>query len=502
VIRAASGPVSGKWGLTPLLVAFLAGVAAVGAFAPFEQWWLAPVAMAVLVHLWLRASQPRAAFVLGWSFGLGFFLAGVSWVFVSMHRFGGMPAALAALATLLFCAFLALFPALVGALQSRAPLAPAARALLVIPALWTLAEWLRSWVFTGFPWLGMGYAMTDGPLAGYAPLAGVHGISLLVALGAGLLWCAAHSSRRAWAAGALAALVLAGGALRGIAWTDAAQTPVSISLLQGNIPQELKFDPARFARTVNTYGRLAEGSRARLIVLPETALPRFLDQIDPASLAGLDAIARRNAGDLLLGVPLRTAPGTYFNSVVSLGQSPAQAYHKVHLVPFGEFIPPGFAWINRVLAFPLADFSRGPASQRPLALAGERVAINVCYEDAFGDEIRRQLPEATLLVNVSNVAWFGDSWAPAQHLQIGRMRSLETGRMLLAATNSGVTAVIGADGRVLARLAPFTEGRLDFSARGHTGATPYVRFGDALALGACLLLLASAFVLARRQSKR
>ncbi len=500
--RAASGPVSGKWGLTPLLVAFIAGVAAVGAFAPFGHWWLAPVALASVVHLWLRASPPRAAFIVGWSFGLGFFLAGVSWVFVSMHRFGGMPAALAALATLLFCAFLALFPALVGGFQARVPLPPAARAILVIPALWALTEWLRGWVFTGFPWLGIGYAMTDGPFAGYAPIAGVHAVSLLVAVSAGLLWCTAYSSRRALAASALGVLVLAGGALREIAWSEAAATPVSVSLLQGNIAQELKFDPARFARTVNTYAHLAEGSRARLIVLPETALPRFLDQIDPAALAGLDAIARRNAGDLLLGVPLRTAPDTYFNSVISLGQSPRQAYHKVHLVPFGEFIPPGFAWINRVLAFPLADFTRGPASQRPLALAGERVAINVCYEDAFGEEIRRQLPEATLLVNVSNVAWFGDSWAPAQHLQIGRMRSLETGRMLLAATNSGVTAVIGADGRVLAQLAPFTEGRLDFSARGHTGATPYVRFGDALALGACLLLLAAAAVLARRRSKR
>ncbi|OGA19455.1 MAG: apolipoprotein N-acyltransferase, partial [Betaproteobacteria bacterium RIFCSPLOWO2_02_FULL_66_14] len=211
---------------------------------------------------------------------------------------------------------------------------------------------------------------------------------------------------------------------------------------------------------------------------------------------------RRNGGDLLLGVPVRTSPGAYFNSMISLGSSPRQIYHKVHLVPFGEFIPQGFAWVNRLLAFPLSDFSRGPADQAPLALAGERIAVNVCYEDAFGDEIRRQLPEATLLVNASNVAWFGDSIAPAQHLQIARMRSLETSRMLLAATNSGVTAVIDRDARVLSQLPQFVEGRLDASVRGYSGVTPYVRFGDAPALLACMLLLGGALVVARRRSRR
>ncbi len=488
--------------MIPLFAAFLAGAAAVPGFSPFDLFPLALAALAVLIHLWLRAPAPRAAFWLGFAFGLGFFLAGVSWVYISMHRFGGMPAALAALATLLFCAFLALFPALAGALQARLRIAPALRAALVIPALWTLVEWLRSWILTGFPWLTIGYAAIEWPLAGYAPVAGVHAVSLACLASAGLAWCVACGHARWRAAAALALIVGGGAALRAPEWSAPAGEPLSVSLLQGNVAQDLKFDPARYARTLETYARLAGESRARLIVLPETALPRFLDLVEPGDLARLEAIAKSNRGDLLLGVPVRTAPGSYFNSVVSLGSAPRQAYHKVHLVPFGEFIPPGFGWINAVLAFPLSDFSRGSAEQQPLAVAGQRVAVNICYEDAFGAEIRRQLPAATLLVNVSNVAWFGDSIAPAQHLQIARMRSLETGRMLLAATNSGVTAVIDRDARVLAQLPQFAEGRLDITARGYAGATPYVRFGDALALGACLLLLAGTLAFARRMPSR
>jgi apolipoprotein N-acyltransferase len=479
--------------LTPIFLSLASGAAAVFGFAPFEVFPVLLVALAVLTHLWVRAERARDAFLTGYLFGLGFFLAGVSWIYVSLHRYGGLPAPLAAFATFLFCALLALFPALAGWLQAKVRAAPAARALLVIPGLWTLAEWVRSWFLTGFPWLSAGYAAIDWPLAGFAPLGGVFLVSLAVVSCAGLLWLMA--TRRSFlAAAALFASVGAGGALLGsIRWTDPEGGPVSVALLQGNIPQDLKFDPARYARTLDTYARLADGSSARLIVLPETAVPRFLDRVDPAYLDRLERVARRNAGDLLLGVPVQAAPAQYFNSVVSLGVSPRQAYHKVHLVPLGEFVPPGFGWIVRALQIPLSDFSRGAQSQRPLAVAGQRVAVNVCYEDAFGAEIARQLPEATLLVNVSNVAWFGDSLAPAQHLQIARMRALETGRMLLAATNSGVTAAIDRDARVIARLPPFTEGRLEAEARGYSGATPYVRLGDWLAVGlAALAVLAFA----------
>jgi apolipoprotein N-acyltransferase len=478
----------------------LAGAATVLGFSPFDFLPAALLGYALLTYAWLRAPGSRAAALAGFWFGLGLFGAGVSWVYVSIHRFGGMPAPLAAFATLAFCAFLALFPALAGALQARARASAATRAVLVIPACWTLIEWIRSWILTGFPWLTAGYAAIDSPLAGFAPIGGVYSLSLATLASAGLLCCVAARQRRWIAAGLFVALGVVGAALKGIVWSEPAGPALTASLLQGNIPQDLKFDPARYARTLDTYARLAEQSRGRLIVMPETAAPRFLDQVEPEFLKKLESIARRNNGDVLLGVPLRTGPKTYFNSVISLGASPPQKYDKTHLVPFGEFIPTGFRWINSILAFPLSDFSRGDPKPAPLRVAGERVAVNICYEDVFGAEIARQLPDATLLVNVSNVAWFGDSLAPRQHLQIARMRTLETGRMLLAATNSGMTAAIATDARVIAELPQFAEGKLEVSAQGYQGVTPYVRFGDWLALGASALAIALAVLLARRAS--
>lgn len=480
-----------------LLVAFLAGAAMVLAYAPFGLLPVALVALAILAHLWITARSARAAAGVGFLFGLGLFLAGVSWVYISLHRFGAMPAPLAALATLAFCAILALYPALAGWAQAKLRAPPALRAALVMPACWTLAEALRATLFTGFPWLTLGSAVVDTPLAGFSPLGGVYGASFATALGAGLLWCVALGQARWAAAAAFAVIGVAGALLRDVQWTVPAGAPFTASVLQGNVPQSLKFDPQRYVRTLETYARLAAGSRARLIVLPETAVPRMLDSVDPAYLARLEAAAKSNGGDLLLGVPVRVAPGEYYNAVLTLGVSPRQLYYKSHLVPFGEFVPPGFGWVVRVLSIPLADFSRGPARPAPLQVAGQRVAASICYEDAYGGELLRQLPQATLLVNLSNVAWFGDSLAPAQHLQIARARALETGRMHLAATNTGLTAAIDRDGRVLRRLPPFTEGRLDVQAQGYAGATPYVRFGDWPALAACVLALVCVALLRR-----
>lgn len=470
------------------VAALLAGALAVLGFSPLDFFPATLAALVLLVHLWMRAPSPRAAFLAGFLFGLGFFLSGVSWVYISLNRFGAMPAPLAAVATLGFCAFLALFPALAGWAQARLPrsnLQP-----LAIPALWVLSEWLRETVLTGFPWLSVGYAAIDSPLAGYAPLGGLFLVSLVTVSSAVLLWLIAANRMRWFAGAAFAAIGVVGAALQAVQWTAPAGNPLSVSLLQGNVPQDLKFDPARYERTLATYARLAGESRARLIVLPETAIPRFLDVIDPGYLTHLKAIAVRNSGDLLLGVPRRPAPETYYNSVISLGASPTASYDKSHLVPFGEFNPPGFGWILRILQIPLADFSRGSREPRPMAVAGEKVAVNICYEDAYGSEIRRQLPEATLLVNVSNVAWFGDSLAPGQHLQIARMRALEAGRMVLTATNTGITAAIAANGAVLRQLPQFAEGRLEIEVRGRSGATPYVRYGDGpvLALAGALLL--------------
>ncbi|HYG55536.1 MAG TPA: apolipoprotein N-acyltransferase, partial [Burkholderiales bacterium] len=292
---------------------------------------------AVLAGLWSSA-MPRRAFGAGFAFGLGLFGVGVSWIYISMNQFGGVPAVFAGIATAAFCAFLALFPACAGWLQARIPAPPAVRVCLLVPAALTLAEWLRSWIFTGFPWLAAGYSATGWPLQGYAPLVGVFGLSFAVFSLAGMLWLVAR--RHFVFLIPVVALFGAGQLLRGVDWTAPQGTPVETALLQGNIPQDLKFTPERYGRTLETYARLAEGTGAKLIVLPETALPRFLDLIDPAYIARLESAARRNAGDILVGVPMRVSGGDYYNSVVSLGTSQRQAYHKVHLVPFGEFVPP------------------------------------------------------------------------------------------------------------------------------------------------------------------
>lgn len=480
---------------------FAAGAAAVLAFAPASFFPAAIAGLAMLVYRWLHAENPRQAFAAGYAFGLGFFGAGVSWVYVSINQFGGMSPPLAAFATLVFCAFLALFPAVAGWLQARVPAGPAARALLVVPACWLLTEWTRGWILTGFPWLSFGYAVLDTPLAGFAPVLGVYGCSLAVLVSAGVVSVAAGTRSIIPALVALSVLFGSGLLLRGMEWSTPAGK-LSTALLQGNVPQATKFDPDRYQQTLDAYAKLAESSRAKLIVLPETAVPRFADRVDPAYFDRLKAAAVKNGGDLLLGIPVRTSPDIYLNSVVSLGVSPVQRYDKSHLVPFGEFNPPGFAWLLRSLSIPLSDFTRGTDRPKPMEVAGARVAISVCYENAFGEEVIRQLPQATLLVNASNVAWFGDSLAPAQHLGIARLRALETGRMHLAATNTGITAAIDRDGRVLARLPQFRHDTLEVEASLYEGETPYVRIGDlgALALAALMLIVAAA--LARVQARR
>ena len=482
------------------MIHFLAGAATVAAFAPVGFQPLALVAFALLIHRWSNAS-PRRSFITGLWFGTGFFLAGVSWVYVSMSEFGGMPAPLAAFATAFFCVFLACFPATAGWLQARIPAPVAVRVCLLIPAAWTLFEWLRGVIFSGFPWLAAGYASVGWPLQGYAALGGVYTLTFLTLSLAGMVWLIFRRIRPRLALGAVLAILVGGEALRHVDWTTAAGPPLEVSLLQGNVPQEMKFRPERYAQILETYARLAESSQAKLIVLPETAVPNWLDRVDPAYLARLAAIARRNGGDLLLGVAYREPPRAYYNSVVSLGTARPQLYHKYHLVPFGEFVPPGFDWVMSRLDIPMSNFSRGRLPQPPLEVAGQRVAVNICYEDVFGEEIAASLPAATLLVNVSNVAWFGDSLAPAQHLQMARLRAVETGRMHLTATNTGLTAAIDRDGRVVAQLPKYTEGRLEVRAQGYAGMTPYAHLRDWPILALCLALLVAWVIIGRIKSR-
>ena len=474
-------------------IAALLGAVTVAGYAPFHLFPLPLLTFAGLFFLWQRTAHARDAAWLGFFFGLGWFGAGVSWVYISLNVFGAMPAPLAAAVTLLFCAYLALFSAAAGWLSRRWNFSPALRWILFVPAVLTLLEWLRGWLFTGFPWLNPGYTQAPAsPLAGYAPLLGVHGVTLLLLATAGAL-CWMGLNRASWRAqwlwpAALLATWITGAALKTVAWTEPTGTRISVSLLQGNVAQDLKWREDQLRATFATYHALVSASTSRLIILPETALPIFLRDVPADYLEALAAQARRNNGDVLIGVPERLPNGDYYNSVVSVGTADRQNYRKTHLVPFGEFIPlrPLLGAIVSKLAIPLQDFARGAADQQPLAVAGEQIAVNICYEDAFGEEIIRQLPQATLLVNVSNVAWFGRSIAPQQHLQIAQMRALETGRTMLRATNTGMTAVINPSGHIEAVAPEFTQTVLTHTVAGMRGATPYVRWGNAAALALCL----------------
>ncbi|WP_374691831.1 apolipoprotein N-acyltransferase [Accumulibacter sp.] len=481
----------------------------VTAFAPLAWFivaWLSLGGLFVLLGRTVDEGRcARDAALVAASHGFGLFLAGVSWIHVSLSVFGGMPAAVAALATVLFCLLLSVFAALAGALYVRLAATGWLRRALLFAALWTLGEWLRGWVLTGFPWLTAGYAQTPpSPLAGYAPLLGVPGVSLASALVGALLsevlrrWLAIDGCpARGWLRwcpalpiAGIALILAAGQMLHELRWTQPVGEPISVALLQGNVAQEMKWRPERFAESLRIYYQLARDHPAQLTVLPETALPAFLDQVPVEYLDALQELAQRQHGDLLLGVAVSEGYRKYFNSALSLGASGRQRYDKVHLVPFGEFVPPGFAWFMALANIPMSDFTAGLPRQPPLLLAGQQVAINICYEDVFGEEIIDSLPAATLLVNISNVAWFGDSLAPAQHLQIARMRALESGRMMLRATNTGMTAIVDVDGSVRAVLPPFTRGALRGEVRGHTGATPYVRWGNWPVVVLALLLVA------------
>ncbi|MBY0578991.1 MAG: apolipoprotein N-acyltransferase [Burkholderiales bacterium] len=474
-----------------LAAAFLLGALCVAGFAPFHFFLLTILSVAGLIRLWSGEAKDSAW--IGFSFGMGLFLCGVSWIYVSLHDFGGMPLSVAAVATVLFCAFLALYPALVGFFQARLPGSPATKAVLLIPALLALEDWLRGWLFTGFPWLALGYSQTDSPLAGYAPILGAYGLSLITAVAGGLLFLASKTAYRKKAAILFAIVFLCGYGLQKIDWTHPEGPPVTVSLLQGNIPQDRKWSNDELESTMDIYLKLALSSKSRLIILPETAIPIFYDEVPREYLNMLEAHARENHGDVLIGLPERLTENEYYNGVFNFGLSPHERYRKSHLVPFGEFLPvkPVFGWLLDFMHIPMSDFSRGSLDQQPMHAAGERLAIDICYEDVFGEEIILQLPQATMLINVTDDAWFGDSIAPRQHLQISRMRALETGRMMLRATNTGMTAVVDAHGRLVSELPTFMQGSLDASVQGYSGATPYVSWGNhafLLLAGAMLLL--------------
>ncbi|MDI1310019.1 MAG: apolipoprotein N-acyltransferase [Methylotenera sp.] len=481
------------------LILFLLGALCVLGFAPFYFYPASILSLIGLFYFWHQDYTSKQAAISGFIYGLGLFSTGIYWIYISLHDFGNMPSVIAGLATFLLCAFMALFTALVGAFSVKISKAQPPQLLISIPIFWALADWTRSWIFTGFPWLTMGYSQVPhSPLAGYMPIIGVYGVSMIMVLIASLIgfWLAKQPATLLWKRNTIVLLLLiwvTGSLLKLVEWTTPTSEPISVALLQGNISQDIKWSPEVAEKTLSLYLQMAEASKAKLIIMPETAMPVLSSQIPQEIITRLQTHAVQNQGTILVGA-VEHDNDAYFNSMLSINGSKLEAYRKSHLVPFGEFIPlkVAFGWIYRdLLNMPLSDLTRGSIHQQPMSIAGEKVAINICYEDVFGEEIIRQLPAATLLVNASNDAWYGQSNAAFQHMQFSQARALETGRTILRATNTGATAIIDPHGNVLAHAPHFTETTLNGTAQGYSGSTPYVRWGNRLFLIICLIGLSA-----------
>ena len=463
------------------LLALLFGALLPFAFAPFDLWALAPLSLAGLFWLWSGVS-PRAAWTLGYAFGLGMFCVGVSWIFVSMHHFGEAIVPVAGLITLVFAALMAVFPALAGWLSARLSTEnSAARILIAMPLAWMLFELIRGEFLGGFPWLNLGASQIHSPLAGFVPIFGEYAASLAVVLSAALLVLLV--TRRTYLAvlGALLAFVAlwAGGmALRQIDWVEPAGEPLRVAIVQGNVEQSRKFDPQVFQATLNLYRRLSESvPDAKLIIWPETAVP---DTVSAASsfLIEMQDLMRDRGQELVLGIFDQDRQGNYYNALLAL---PVEGgyYHKRHLVPFGEYLPLRFLIepFKNLIQVPMSDLTSGKNQQPLLRLAGHPAGASICYEATLARKINTALPEAAFLINASNDAWFGDSLAPHQHLQIAAMRSLESGRWMVRATNTGISALINPHGEVVARTPQFEQAVLRGDITPMQGATPFVIFG-------------------------
>lgn len=439
----------------------------------------------------------------GWWFGAGLFGVGVHWVFVSCYRYGNMGMVGAGLTTALLVAYLACFPAFVAWILHRFRRGWL-EACLMAPLVWVAAEWLRGWLLTGFPWLNAGNAMIDAPLVGYAPLLGAQGVGLAAAMSGAMLGLVVSGVVRHRLAAALVLLSIwgAGGWLRNFAWSAAAGPPIDVALVQGNIAQLVKWEPGQLRTILDSYLDLtAPHWDADLIVWPENAVPAFAQELPAKWLTRVQGSAVDARATLLTGMPVwDEAAQKYYNALVDIAE-PEAGYRKRHLVPFGEYVPLRglLGGLLDLLQVPMSDFSAGAPAQAPLRVNGYVIGATICYEIAYAREALAALPEAALLVTVSNDTWFGDSIAPHQHLQIARMRAAETGRDLVRATNSGLTAVVDARGEIVRRLPAFTPGVLRAEVTPRVGATPYARFGDVPLLAFGMLTL---FVAVRRQGSR
>lgn len=500
-----------------------------------QVWWLQLLALSAYAWTLRHAASGRQGFVLGWLFALAWIMASVWWLFIAMHTYGGLAAPLAALALFALCSVLALFYGMAGAVYVRtriggrrespgthlkAPLKAHLNAPLSViwfGATWLAAEMARGMGWWGFGWGGVAYAHVDGPFAGYAPWIGAYGIGIMVAMACALIAQLADTGlddlarRRPVALTILAlALVLALPWLARPVLSDLTHPAgeLDVALLQGNIPQNEKFEAGLgVPMALQWYGDALMGNTSALVVAPETAIPVLPRQLPAGYVQDLQARYATGNQLAVVGVPLGSFSAGYTNSAIALGPVGANwRYDKHHLVPFGEFIPTGFHWFTRMMQIPLSDFRAGARVQPALAWQGQRLGVNICYEDLFGEELAARFADEaqapTVFVNLSNIAWFGEGLAIDQHLAITRMRALELGRPFVRATNTGATAIVSADGNVQAMLPRATRGILTGRVEGRIGLTPYARWMSRTGLSLWWFVVMVVAVLVWRRKKQ
>lgn len=488
-------------------VALISGALLTLAFAPFDIFPLAIISPAILLSLWIHTSA-KQAFWRGWLYGLGLFSTGVYWIYISVHTFGPTSAPFAVLITGALIAFLALYPAMNGYLLNRFfPKTNNAKLFLAFPALWVLLEWARGWIFTGFPWLFVGYTQLHSPLQGYAPIFSVYGVSLVVLFSSALLVSTVIQFQKARYQAlyirlfSLAFLWGIGSVLSLISWTTPSGNPVTVSLVQGNIAQDIKWSPEQIQPTLEHYVALTKPylGKSKIIIWPESAIPLPL-QYATDFLEALSRIASQQHTTLITGIPIKADnTDAYYNGVIALGEGRGQ-YLKSRLVPFGEYVPL-HNLLGRFLDFlqvPMSDFISGNTLPAPIMADNIKIATFICYEIAYPTQVLSRDGNIDMILTVSNDAWFGQSIAQAQHLEMAQMRALEMGRPILFVTNNGITAVINAKGRIQSQAPPYQSYVLTDQIQMTHGKTPWQYF----AMYPIVILLMISLILALQLRNR
>lgn len=490
-----------------LIPAFLVGILTSALANVNGAGWWQVLAFAIY---WRYLSQPNfqtpiKQAKLGWAFGLGYFSTGLWWLYISLHDVGGMHAAMAIAGVGLLSGFLALFPSFAVWLGTRFP--EKNMAALSWAAAWTLSEWLRAHILTGFPWVGYGDTQVNGPFMGIIPIFGTLGATFLVMWVAYVIGSLPKNFFKTVLS--ISAVLITSSQLERIEYTKPIGKALDVALIQGNFAQSMHFNAEKVSEQISFYSKAITEQKVDLVITPETAFQVPFSYLPAALIEQLENYAKQHQVNLLTGV-IGEVKGQFSNQAMNFSPDGQRyTYNKEHLVPFGEYVPPGFKWFVDAIKIPLSDFSIGTSAQPNLSIQRSEEptifgSITICYEDAFGDELAQRIRSietpTNFLINMTNLAWFGDSQAPAQQLRLARLRSLETGLPTVRATNTGATAIINEQGVVVQELPGFKQEILTGSVQARIGKTPYVRWGDLPILIISLLILMTAFIRFRKSS--